>query len=456
MTDSKLAVVVLAAGMGTRMRSRHPKVLHKVAGKPMIRHVLDSLAPLAPDVTAVVVGPEMTDLAESVHPALAVAQNERLGTGHAVLTAENALGDLAHDSAAEVVVALGDTPLVTAQTFDRLRRARSEGNADLAVLGFEPEDPSGYGRLIRDEAGQLRRIVEAKDATPEQQTVCLCNAGLMAARAPVLFDLLRRVGNGNAKGEYYLTDVVHLAAQAGLRVTHALAPAAEVQGVNSRVDLAAAETLMQERLRHAAMTCGATLVAPETVTLSADTVLAPDVVVEPHVVFGPGVEIGEGAVIKAFSHLEGASVAANAQAGPYARLRPGARIGESARVGNFVEVKNATLAPGAKANHLTYLGDAEVGASANIGAGTITCNYDGFNKARTRIGDKAFIGSNTALVAPVRIGDGAMIGAGSTITQDIPSDALGLARAAQSNREGAARRFREAQAAHQSKTDQQE
>jgi bifunctional UDP-N-acetylglucosamine pyrophosphorylase/glucosamine-1-phosphate N-acetyltransferase len=443
MTASTLAVVVLAAGMGTRMRSRRPKVCHAVAGRPMIRHVLDALEPLGAARTVVVIGPGMAELAEQVAPARPVVQAERLGTGHAVLAAEDALGDLASDPTAEVIVALGDTPLVTAGTFDRLRRRRAEAEADLAVLGFQPDDPGGYGRLICDQSGALQRIVEAKDATAEELAVATCHAGMVCARAPVLFDLLRRVGNDNAKGEYYLTDIVALANAAGLTATHAIAPPAEVQGVNSRVDLAAAEAAMQARLRHAAMTCGATLVAPETVTLCADTVLAPDVEVQPHVVFGPGVTVGEGAAIKAFSHLEGATVGAGAQVGPYARLRPGTELSADARVGNFVETKNASLGRGAKANHLSYLGDAEVAEDANIGAGTITCNYDGYRKARTAIGAGAFIGSNTALVAPVQIGQGAVVGAGSTITRDVPDDAIAIARAEQRNRDDAARRFRE-------------
>jgi bifunctional UDP-N-acetylglucosamine pyrophosphorylase/glucosamine-1-phosphate N-acetyltransferase len=443
MSQPNLAVIVLAAGQGTRMRSRRPKVLHAVAGKPMIRHVLDALAPLEPARTVVVVGPGMPELTEAVAPAETVVQDERLGTGHAVLTAEAALGARAGDPDTEVLVALGDTPLVTPGTFDRLRRRRAEADADIAVLGFHPEDPGGYGRLICDDAGRLRRIVEAKDATPEELAVGACHAGMVCARAPALFDLLRRVDNANAKGEYYLTDIVALADGAGLTATHAVAPATELQGVNSRIDLAAAEAAMQHRLRHAAMTCGATLVAPETVTLAADTLLEPDVVVHPHVVFGPGVRVGEGAEIESFSHLVGAQVAAGAKIGPYARLRPGSEIGPEARVGNFVEVKNARLAAGAKANHLSYLGDAEVAEGANIGAGTITCNYDGYTKARTAIGAGAFIGSNTALVAPVTVGQGAIVGAGSTITRDVPDDALALGRGEQRNRDAAARRFRE-------------
>ena len=443
MNQPKLAVIVLAAGQGTRMRSRRPKVLHPVAGRPMIRHVLDALAPLGAAHTVVVVGPDMGDVAEAVAPAPTVVQGEPLGTGHAVLAAAESLGALAGDPEAEVVVALGDTPLVTSNTFDRLRRRRAEVGADIAVLGFHPDEPGGYGRLICDQAGRLRRIVEAKDATPEERAVGACHAGMVCARASVLFDLLGRVDNANAKGEYYLTDIVALADRAGLTATHAVAPASELQGVNTRIDLAAAEAAMQDRLRHAAMTCGATLVAPETVTLAADTLLEPDTVVHPNVVFGPGVRVGEGAEILSFSHLAGAHVAAGATIGPYARLRPGSDIGPHARVGNFVEVKNARLAAGAKANHLSYLGDAEVAEGANIGAGTITCNYDGYAKARTAIGAGAFIGSNTALVAPVTIGRGAIVGAGSTITKDVPADALALGRGRQTTRADAARRFRE-------------
>jgi len=442
MTDSTLGVVVLAAGQGTRMRSRLPKVLHPLAGRAMLGHVLDAVATLDPARVVVVVGPGMEEVAEAARPYPTVVQQERLGTAHAVRTAREALGDLVDNPAGEVLVVYGDTPLVTGETLRGLREVRAHAGAALAVLGFRARDPGGYGRLICDDTGQVARIVEARDASAAEQAIDLCNAGLLCARAAVLFRLLARVGNDNAKGEYYLTDVVGLAAAGGEGAVYALASEDEVQGVNSRAELAQAEAGMQQRLRARAMAAGVTLVAPETVTLCHDTRIEPDVVVHPHVVFGPGVTVAEGAEIKSFSHLEGATVGPGAVVGPFARLRPGAVLEADSRVGNFVEVKNASLGRGAKANHLSYLGDAAVGEGANIGAGTITCNYDGFLKSRTEIGAGAFIGSNTALVAPVRVGAGAIVGAGSTITSDVPDDALGLARGTQVNREQAARRFR--------------
>jgi len=442
MTDSTLGVVVLAAGQGTRMRSRLPKVLHPLAGRPMLGHVLDAVATLEPARVVVVVGPGMEAVEQVARPHATVVQRERLGTAHAVRTAHEALGDLVDDPAGEMLVVYGDTPLVTGETLHGLREVRARADAALALLGFRAGEPGGYGRLICDDAGQVARIVEARDANSAEQAIDLCNAGLLCARAATLFRLLEQVGNDNAKGEYYLTDVVGLATADGEGAVYALASEVEVQGVNSRAELAQAEAAMQQRLRARAMAAGVTLVAPETVTLCHDTRIEPDVVVHPHVVFGPGVTVAEGAEIKSFSHLEGATVGPGAVVGPFARLRPGAMLEAESRVGNFVEVKNASLGRGAKANHLSYLGDAEVGAGANIGAGTITCNYDGFLKSRTEIGAGAFIGSNTALVAPVRVGTGAIVGAGSTITRDVPDDALGLARGEQVNREQAARRFR--------------
>ncbi|RDD61586.1 bifunctional UDP-N-acetylglucosamine diphosphorylase/glucosamine-1-phosphate N-acetyltransferase GlmU [Ferruginivarius sediminum] len=442
MTTRKLAVVVLAAGLGTRMRSSMPKVLHAVAGKAMVNHVLDAVAELSPDRVAVVIGPGMTQVEAAAAPHTTVVQEERLGTGHAVMAARPALGDLADDPDADVLVVCGDTPLITPAALHSLREARDERHG-LAVLGFQAAEPGSYGRLIRDDGGDVARIVEAKDATTEELAVDICNAGMLCVGAPLLFRLLERVGNDNAKGEYYLTDVVGLARTGGEHCALRLAAESEVQGINTRAELAQAEAAMQTRLRTRHMRNGVTLVAPETVFFCHDTAIAPDVIVHPHVVFGPGVSVGEGAEIKSFSHLEGATLSAGAVVGPYARLRPGAMVGEGARVGNFVEIKNASLGRGAKANHLSYLGDTEVGEEANIGAGTITCNYDGFGKHRTTIGAGAFIGSNTALVAPVRIGAGAIVGAGSTVTQDVPDDAIAVARGQQSNRDGAAKRFRE-------------
>lgn len=440
MAESKLAVVVLAAGRGTRMRSDAAKVLHPLAGRAMLDYVLDAATALGPVRLTVVVGPGMSDVADAAAPHASVIQRQRLGTGHAVLAARATLGPLADDAEADVLVLCGDTPLITSDVLARLRTAR-DGHG-LAVLGFRAQAPGGYGRLIREESGELARIVEAKDADEAELAVDVCNAGILCARAPLLFRLLEQVGNDNAAGEYYLSDVVALARAAGERCALALADEASVQGVNTRAELARAEAAMQARLRARAMAAGASLVAPETVFLAHDTELAADVVVQPHVVFGPGVRVAAGAEIKSFTHLEGAQVAAGAVVGPYARLRPGAAVGEDARVGNFVEMKNATLARGAKANHLTYLGDVEIGEDVNIGAGTITCNYDGFAKHRTVIGAGAFIGSNTALVAPVTVGSGAIVGAGSTITRDVPADAVSLARSAQAERPQAARRLR--------------
>jgi bifunctional UDP-N-acetylglucosamine pyrophosphorylase/glucosamine-1-phosphate N-acetyltransferase len=353
-----------------------------------------------------------------------------------VLAAEELLQGAADD----VVIAFADTPLVTAETFSRLREPLAAGAA-VAVLGFEAKDPHGYGRLIAAD-GRLAAIREEKDATAEERALTLCNAGLMAIRGDLALTLLRRIGNSNAKGEYYLTDIVEIAHASGLTTATVTASEEEVQGVNDRRQLAMAERTMQERLRARAMEGGVTLVAPETVFFSHDTRLGRDVVVEPNVVFGPGVVVDDAVVIHAFSHLEGARVASGASIGPFARLRPGAALGEKSRVGNFVEIKNADLGPGAKVNHLTYLGDATVGPNANIGAGTITCNYDGYGKYRTVVGEGAFIGSNSALVAPVTIGQGAYVGSGSVITEDVPADALALGRGRQAVKEGWARAFR--------------
>lgn len=433
------------------MRSTRPKVLHEVAGKAMLRHVLDAVEQLRPARCVVVVGPGQEMVAKAATPHATAEQAERLGTGHAVQAAHAGLGDLAADPQAEVLVTCGDTPLLTAETLASLRETRRQQDADMVVLGFQADDPGAYGRLVLDDSGLLQRIVEAKDASPQERAIDRCNAGVLLARADLLFEALARVTNDNAKGEYYLTDVVGIARTDGARVAVALGSEAEMQGVNSRADLAAAEAWMQRRLRERAMADGVTLVAPETVFFSHDTALAPDVIVEPHVVFGPGVCVDEGATIKAFSHLEGARVGANAQVGPYARLRPGTVLGAKSRVGNFVETKNAELGEGAKANHLTYLGDTVVGAAANIGAGTITCNYDGFLKHRTEIGAGAFIGSNSALVAPVTVGAGAIVGAGTTLTQDVAADALAIARGQQRTVAGGGARFRAGRQAEQAR-----
>ena len=419
------------------MRSALPKVLHRVAGRSMLAHVLAAVGEAGATRIEVVVGPGRQDVAREAKAfaqgAGTVEQTDRLGTAHAVLQARGALSEGFDD----VVVAFADTPLVAPETFARLRRPLADGAA-VAVLGFEADDPTGYGRLIvRD--GQLAAIREQRDASEEERRITLCNAGLMALRGDVALSLLEGIGNANSKGEYYLTDAVEAASARGERVAVVTAPEIEVGGVNDRAQLAIAERNLQARLRAAAMEAGVTLVDPETVHLCADTRLGRDVVIEPHVVFGPGVRVGDDVVIRAFSHLEGAEVGRGAIVGPFARLRPGAKLGEEAHVGNFVEVKNATFGPGVKANHLAYIGDAEIGARTNIGAGTITCNYDGINKHKTVIGEGAFIGTNSSLVAPVTIGDRAYVGSGSVITDDVPSEALAVGRGRQVVKEGWAR-----------------
>ncbi len=443
---SNTAAIILAAGMGTRMESALPKVMHPVAGRPMVLHVLETAAALSPEKTMVVAGPEMDELVtlmatHDLTPDVAV-QTERLGTGHAVMAARDVLGDFD----GTVMVLYGDTPLIEAETLVALRDARTEAGADVAVLGFRPLDPGAYGRLITDEAGELIEIVEARDATEDQLLVDLCNSGVMAINGAKLGGLLDGLTNDNAKGEYYLTDIIALARANGGRCVVVEGDEEEFLGVNSRAELADAEDLMQNRLRRAALAGGATLIDPATVYFFWDTTLGRDVTVGPNVVFGPGVTIADNVQIKAFSHLEGASVAAGAIIGPFARLRPGAAIGEDAHIGNFVEIKNATIAAGAKANHLSYIGDATVGAKANIGAGTITCNYDGYTKSLTEIGAGAFIGSNTALVAPVKVGDGAVTGAGSVITKDVEADALAVTRSEQKAAAGWATKQRDRKA----------
>jgi bifunctional UDP-N-acetylglucosamine pyrophosphorylase / glucosamine-1-phosphate N-acetyltransferase len=432
--------IILAAGEGTRMKSSLPKVLHKVGGLSMTGHVARAVAAAGASAVAVVVGPDRDDVAaEARNNAMntdVYVQTERLGTAHAVLAARAALARGYDD----VVVAFADTPLVTAQTFARLRAALSDGAAVVA-LGFHAADATGYGRLI-EANDQLARIVEHKDATEAERQVTLCNAGLMAFHGDKALELLARIGNSNMQNEYYLTDLAEVAHRAGLRTAVITASEEEVQGVNDRVQLSTAERVFQNRMRRAAMMGGATLIAPETVFFSHDTVIGRDVLIEPHVVLGPGVTVADGAVIYAFSHLEGASVGPKATAGPFVRLRPGAVLGAKAKVGNFVEIKATVLGEGAKVSHLTYLGDAEVGAEANIGAGTITCNYDGFSKFKTIIGARAFVGSNSSLVAPVTIGAGAYIGSGTVVTKDVASDSLAVARPQQVEKPGWAVRFR--------------
>ena len=440
MSKSNTAAVLLAAGRGTRMKSALPKVLHPVAGRPMIGHLLDRLSVVQPERTVVVVSPGTQAVAEFVAPAETVIQDPPLGTGHAVMAARAALDGFDGD----VLVLCGDTPLLTAETMQSMVAARREaGDPAVVVLGFRPDDPGDYGRLITTQDGGLQAIVEANDADAAQREIGLCNAGIMAIDGKRMFDLLDSIGNDNAKDEYYLTDIVEIARSRGWGCTVVETDdPVEVMGVNSRAGLAEAEAAMQDRLRIAAMDNGATLTAPETVWFCHDTKLGRDVTVGPNVVFGGGVSVGDNVEIRAFCHIDGATIENDAIIGPYARLRPGADIGAHAHVGNFVEIKAARLDEGAKANHLSYIGDSWVGAGANIGAGTITCNYDGFFKSRTEIGAGAFIGSNTALVAPVKIGAGAITGAGSTISNDVPENALSITRAPQENRPGWAMKYR--------------
>ncbi|MCA1907157.1 MAG: bifunctional UDP-N-acetylglucosamine diphosphorylase/glucosamine-1-phosphate N-acetyltransferase GlmU [Magnetospirillum sp.] len=444
---NRLAVIVLAAGMGTRMKSELPKVMHPLAGRPMVQHLMQTVMGLDPDKVVVVVGPGMDQVAQAVAPAQTVVQVERLGTGHAVLQARAALGDFDGD----VLVLYGDTPLITPETLRRmLAERRGAKDPAVVVLGFKPVDPGHYGRLVVGAEG-LKAIVEFKEANDDQREIPLCNSGVMAFDGPRLWGLLDRVGNDNAKGEYYLTDVVGLARHDGGNCSFVLGDEQELLGVNSRVELAGAEAIVQDHLRRAAMEGGATLIDPGSVWFSWDTKLGRDVVVWPHVVFGPGVVIGDHVTIKGFCHFEGCTIAQGADVGPYARLRPGAEIGAGAHIGNFVEVKKSVLEDGAKVNHLSYIGDAHVGAGANVGAGTITCNYDGFTKSRTQIGAGAFIGSNSSLVAPVSVGPGALVGAGSVITKDVSEGALAVGRGSQMEVAGWADRFRAAKAAEKAK-----
>ncbi len=435
------AAVILAAGQGTRMKSPTPKVLHKVGGRTLLDHAIDAALELGCGRIVVVVGAHSPAVGEHVTARLgagAVAvQDPPLGTGHAVLAARDALADFSGD----MVVTYADCPLLSAAAIEPLFDLHATG-ADLAVLGFEAADPGAYGRLILGEDGDLHRIVEAKDATDHERKVRACNSGVMAADAALLFDLLSRVGNANAKGEYYLTDVVGLAVGRGLGAQATFAPEEEVMGVNAQGELARAEAAFQARRRRQLMADGVSMTAPDTVHLAWDTQIAPGAVIEPYVVFGPGVTVEAGASIRAFSHLEQAIVRPGAIVGPYARLRPGADIGPGAHVGNFVEVKNVKMGEGAKANHLSYLGDGTVGARANLGAGTIFCNYDGFDKHQTHVGADAFIGSDTALVAPVTVGEGAFTGTGSVITEDVEPNALALARGRQVVKSGWAEAFR--------------
>jgi bifunctional UDP-N-acetylglucosamine pyrophosphorylase / glucosamine-1-phosphate N-acetyltransferase len=444
--ERRCLAIVLGAGEGTRMKSARPKALHAVAGRAMISHILQAAREAGADALAVVVGPGREDVAaEAMRAAPGVmifVQEQRRGTAHAVLAARAAI-EQGYD---DILIVYADIPLLTAATLRKLRSAIIAGSA-VAALGFRALNPAGYGRLVVKD-GKLLAIREDKDASAVEKAIDLVNAGPMALDGRRALDILTRIGSANAQNEFYLTDAVAIAADLGLSASVEIGLESETMGVNDRAQLAAAEAEMQRRLREKAMLEGATLIAPDTVFLSEDTKIGRDVVIEPHVVIGKGVEIGEGAIIHSFSHLEGAKVGAGASIGPFARLRPGADVRQKARIGNFVEVKNGLIEEGAKVNHLTYIGDARVGAGANVGAGTITCNYDGFDKHFTDIGAGAFIGSNSALVAPVKIGDGAYVGSGSVITADVAPDALAIGRGRQAEKPGWAARFR---ASHQGK-----
>ncbi|KIC18979.1 bifunctional UDP-N-acetylglucosamine diphosphorylase/glucosamine-1-phosphate N-acetyltransferase GlmU [Leisingera sp. ANG-DT] len=433
-----IALVILAAGKGTRMNSDLPKVLHPIAQAPMLEHAMAAGRTLAPERTIIVAGHGADEVraavAEIDEEAEVVLQEEQLGTAHAVDQARTALDGFAGD----VVVLYGDTPFVSAETLERMVEARQR--ADLVVLGFQAADPGRYGRLVMD-GDSLEKIVEFKDATEAERAISFCNSGLMAGKASAMFDLIAKVGNENASGEYYLTDLVELARREGLNVTAVSCDEAETLGVNSRAELAQADALFQAQAREDLMELGVTLMAPETVYLAFDTFIGRDTVIEPNVVFGPGVTVESGALIRAFSHLEGCHVSRGAKVGPYARLRPGAELAENTHIGNFVEIKNAEIAEGAKVNHLSYIGDASVGEATNIGAGTITCNYDGVMKHRTEIGARAFIGSNTMLVAPVRVGNEAMTATGAVVTKNVEDGDLAIARAEQNNKPGRARKL---------------
>ena len=430
-----IALIILAAGKGTRMKSDLPKVLHHIAGAPMLVHAMKSGATLDPAKTIIVAGhgaEQVSDAAKAFdETADVVLQTEQLGTAHAVAQAKEVLFDFDGDA----LVLYGDTPFINPKTLEHMTAARSDH--DVVVLGFEAADPGRYGRLIM-EGEHLKKIVEFKDASDEERQITLCNSGVICAKSAILFDLIAAVGNDNASGEYYLTDIVEIAQRKGLNATSVTCDESETLGVNSRVQLAEADAIFQSKARVALMEAGVTLHAPDTVYLSHDTHIGPDTIIEPNVVFGASVTVENGANIRAFSHLEGCHVSRGATVGPYARLRPGTELAEFTRVGNFVEIKNAVIDEGAKVNHLSYVGDAHVGARANIGAGTITCNYDGVMKHHTEIGEDSFIGSNTLLVAPVAVGANAMTASGTVVTQDVPDDALAIARSKQINKTGLA------------------
>jgi bifunctional UDP-N-acetylglucosamine pyrophosphorylase / glucosamine-1-phosphate N-acetyltransferase len=440
MTARTCLSIVLAAGEGTRMRSMRPKVLHRVGQRPLITHVLSAVRAVS-GATAVVVGPNQEAVAAEVKSVIPHAeifvQSERRGTAHAVLAAKSAIARGADD----ILIVFADTPLIEADTLARMRASLADGAA-VVVLGFRPSDPTGYGRLVVDN-GRLIAVREEKDASVGERTITLCNGGLMALRGDVALSLLEAIDDNNAKREFYLTDAVALADARGLRAVALETEEDEVRGINTKAQLAEAEAVLQQRLRTAALEAGVTMIDPETVYLAADTKLGRDVVIEPFVFFGPGCVVEDGALIHSFSHFDRAHIGKGAEVGPFARLRPGANLGADVKVGNFVEIKEATLEAGVRANHLSYIGNARVGERTNVGAGTITCNYDGYGKYQTDIGKGAFIGSNTSLVAPVAVGEGAYIGSGSVINKDVPADALAIGRARQVVKEGGAKRLRD-------------
>ena len=445
MGTKETAVVLLAAGLGTRMNSILPKVLHPIAGRAMILQLLDSLTDIDPDRIVLVIGPDMGLVSDAIAAAgydfEVVIQRDRLGTGHAVQQTEKVLSDFKGN----VLVLYGDSPLITSKTLVKMLDARAiQRNPAVVVLGFRPFDASEYGRLIVDNAGNLEAIVEAADANEDELSNDLCNSGVMVIDGTILFDLMSSLSNKNTKSEFYLTDIIKFSRQSGRDCGFVEGDEEELLGINSRAELALAETIIQDRLRESAMENGATLIDPSSIYFAYDTKIGRDVTIGPNVFFGPGVEICDGAEVRAFCHIEGAFIENNAIIGPFARLRPGADIGEGVHIGNFVEIKNATLAAGVKANHLAYIGDTKVGKKANIGAGTITCNYDGYKKSMTEIGAGAFIGSNTALVAPVKVGQNSITGAGSVITKNVEDSALAITRVEQKVIKNYAERLKDA------------
>ncbi len=445
--DTDTTAIILAAGQGTRMRSSIPKVLHPIAGKPMLHYVLETVNSINARKTIVVTGPDSTPVEASCAAIAAnlafVVQEERLGTGDAVKRAESHIKEAQEkDPDGITLILYGDTPFIQHDTLSEIILSATSPGTAITVLGFEAANPTGYGRLLQEADGTLQAIIEEKDANEAERAIHLCNSGVMAVRNAHLLPLLSELTNNNAKKEYYLTDIVSHARAQNLRVDTVIAAESEVLGVNNRAQLAAAEAVMQTRLREQAFTAGATLLSPETTFLHHDTALSQDVVIHPHVVFGPGVTIGANTEIRSFSHIEGATIAENVIIGPFARLRPGTTLAPEVHIGNFVELKKADIAAGAKINHLSYVGDASVGKNTNIGAGVITCNYDGYTKSQTTIADDVFVGSNANLIAPLTIGQGAIIGAGSTIRKDVPKDALAITEQQQENKEKRAAEYR--------------